>query len=48
MEQSAFEALCELWPQKKRRASLRIVAMVAIGALRVAKEAWRQDGGKLP
>jgi AcrR family transcriptional regulator len=48
MEQSAFEALCELWPQMKRRASLRIVAMVSIGALRVAKEAWRRDGGKLP
>jgi hypothetical protein len=38
----------QLWPQRKRRASLRIVAMVSIGAMRVAMEAWRQDGGKRP
>ena len=47
-EQSAFEALCELWLEPGRRASLRIVAMVSIGALRLAKEAWRQEGGKQP
>jgi AcrR family transcriptional regulator len=48
MEQSVFDALCELWPQAKRRAAHRIVAMVSIGALRVAMEAWRHDGGKKP
>lgn len=48
MEETVFAALCELWPQPKRRASLRIVAMVSIGAMRVAIEAWRQDGGKRP
>jgi len=48
MEQSVFEALCELWPQTKNRDSLRIVAMASIGAMRVAKEAWRQEGGKKP
>jgi hypothetical protein len=26
-EQALFDALCELWPQPKRRAGLRIVAM---------------------
>jgi AcrR family transcriptional regulator len=48
MEQIVFEALCELWPQAKRRAPLRIVAMVSIGAMRVAMEAWQQEGGKRP
>jgi AcrR family transcriptional regulator len=48
MEESLFAALCELWPQRKRRASFRIVAMVSIGAMRVAMEAWRQDGGTRP
>jgi len=47
-EHLIFEALCELWPQLERRASLRIVAMVSMGALRVAKETWRQEGGKRP
>jgi len=47
-ERLVFGALCELWPQPERRASLRIVAMVSIGAMRVAKEAWRQEGGRRP
>jgi AcrR family transcriptional regulator len=47
MEQSVFDALCELWPQAKRRAH-RMVAMVSIGAMRVAMEAWRHEGGKKP
>lgn len=47
-ERLVFEALCELWPQPEKRASLRIVAMVSIGAMRVAKEAWRQEGGRRP
>jgi hypothetical protein len=47
MEESLFDALCELWPQPERRASLRVVAMVSIGAMRVALEAWRRDSGKL-
>jgi MftR C-terminal domain len=48
MEESLFAALCELWPQPTRRATLRLVAMIAIGAMRVAMEGWRQDGGKRP
>ena len=47
-EHLVFEALCELWPQPERRASLRIVAMVSVGAMRVAKEAWRQEEGRRP
>jgi AcrR family transcriptional regulator len=47
MEQTIFEALCELWPQAERRASLRMVAMVSVGAMRLAMEARRQqDGGR--
>jgi hypothetical protein len=44
MEETVFAALCELWPQPDRRASHRMVAMVAIGAMRLAMEARRQDG----
>ena len=47
-ETAVFEALCELWPQAKRRDSLRIVAMAAIGALRIAVDRWVEDGGKRP
>lgn len=47
-EQALFAALCELWPQPKRRAGLRIVAMVSIGAVRLSIEAWRQEGSKRP
>jgi AcrR family transcriptional regulator len=46
MEQTVFDTLCELWPQAKHRAGHRIVAMVSIGAMRVAMEAWRNEGGK--
>jgi AcrR family transcriptional regulator len=47
-EQALFAALCERWPQPEHRSSLRLVAMAAIGALRLAFEAWGEDGGKLP
>jgi AcrR family transcriptional regulator len=46
MEQALLGAMCELWPEPKRRASLRIVAMVSIGAMRLAMETWRQENGK--
>ncbi len=45
-EQTVFEALCELFPQAKRRNALRLVAMASIGAMRLAIEAWSQDDGK--
>lgn len=47
-EQALFEALCQLWPQPKRRNALRVVAMVSIGAMRLALECWSEDGGKRP
>jgi len=48
MEEALFAALGELWPQPKRRIALRLVAMVSMGALRLAIESWRQDNGKRP
>lgn len=42
MEEVLAEAMCELWPDPSRRPMLRLNAMIAIGALRFAKENWRQ------
>ncbi len=47
-EQAVFEALVELSPAPERRDGLRIVAMIAIGALRVAFERWLERGGAEP
>jgi AcrR family transcriptional regulator len=47
MEQAAFGALCALWPQQGRRARLRLVAMVGLGAFRLAIEQWTEEGGKV-
>ena len=43
MEEVLAEAMYELWPDRSRRASLRLDAMIAIGTLRFARENWRQD-----
>lgn len=40
-----FDALCEVWRQPERRAALRMVAMVSIGALRLALQSWREQAG---
>ena len=47
MEGAAFEALSHLWPQRSRRERLRLVAMVGIGAFRVAIEEWTAEGGRV-
>jgi len=47
-ERALFSALCELWPDPRRRAALRLVAMASIGALRLAFEQWHEDGAKGP
>ena len=47
-EQALFAALCEVWRQPERRTALRLVAMVSIGAMRVALEAWSEHGGTRP
>src|ERR1700730_10527070 len=46
MEQALLGAMCELWSATDAGASLRIVAMVSIGAMRLAMETWRQENGK--
>jgi len=44
-EQSLFNTLCEVWRQPERRAALRMIAMVSIGAQRIALQAWREQTG---
>jgi AcrR family transcriptional regulator len=48
MERQVFAALCELWPAPERRPSLRMAAMLAMGTLRLAMEARRQECGNRP
>jgi len=47
-EQAVFDALCQMWPQPKRQPALRIVAMMSIGAFRLAIDNWNRDQGKRP
>jgi len=47
-EQAVFDALCQMWPQPRRQPALRIVAMMSIGALRLAIDNWNRDQGKRP
>jgi AcrR family transcriptional regulator len=48
LEQAVYDGLCTLWPQKQRADGLRLVAMVSIGALRLATEAWQHQDSKRP
>jgi AcrR family transcriptional regulator len=48
LERALFAAMLEVWPQEDRRSGLRMTAMVAIGALRLALETWREDGRVCP
>jgi AcrR family transcriptional regulator len=47
-EQMLFEALSARWQDPERRASLRLVAMVGVGALRLAAETWSMEQGRRP
>jgi AcrR family transcriptional regulator len=47
-EQAVFEALVTLWPAPERRQRLRTVAMVCVGALRLAFERWVSRDGAEP
>ena len=47
-EEAVFDALCQMWPQPKRQPALRIVAMMSVGALRLAIDNWNRDQGKRP
>lgn len=46
-ERIVYETLCEIWP-KADPVSLRMTAMAGVGAMRIAKEAWRRDDRKEP
>ena len=43
-EVALFSALCEVWREPERRMALRLVAMVSIGALRLAIQAYHEAG----
>ena len=47
-EEALYATLCEVWRRPQRRPALRIVAMVSIGAMRLAIEAWGHQSGKRP
>jgi AcrR family transcriptional regulator len=48
LEEALYEGLCGLWPGKQRRASLRLVAMASIGAMRVAVDVWLEEEDRRP
>lgn len=45
-EQELFDTLVQVWRQPDRRPALRMVAMVAVGALRIALQNWREQTGQ--
>ena len=47
-EDALYSALCEVWRQPERRSVLRVVAMISIGAMRLALEAWGKQEGNRP
>ncbi|WP_312310402.1 helix-turn-helix domain-containing protein [Atlantibacter sp.] len=48
MERAAFSALRELWPDPKRADGLRLAAMIGVGTLRLAIDAWIEEGCEKP
>lgn len=47
-EQALFAALRERWPAPERETGLRLVAMLAIGAMRLSSDAFNREGGNRP
>lgn len=47
-EQALLAALKERWPQQKREAALRLVAMVSVSAFRLALDNFNLEGGRQP
>lgn len=45
-EKALFSALREHWPEPDREIGLRLVAMMSIGAIRIATESLSHEGGK--
>ncbi|MES3024550.1 MAG: TetR/AcrR family transcriptional regulator [Pseudomonadota bacterium] len=47
-EQALYTSMCEVWRQPERHPGLRLVAMAAVGAMRVALEACCNQTGDRP
>ncbi|HEY8938643.1 MAG TPA: TetR family transcriptional regulator [Cellvibrio sp.] len=47
-EKILFEALRKQWPESERETGLRLVAMSAVGAMRLAFDTLSREGGKRP
>lgn len=47
-EQALFSALIEKWPESERKTGLRLVAMLAIGALRLSTDSLGREQGRRP
>jgi AcrR family transcriptional regulator len=47
-EKTLFAALREKWPEPERETSLRLVAMMSIGAVRLSLDTLNREGGKRP
>lgn len=47
-EEALFAALRDRWPEPERETRLRVLALVAVGATRLASEMFNQEGGARP
>jgi AcrR family transcriptional regulator len=47
-EGEIYEALRERWPEPERSTALRVVAMVSVGAMRIAGDIFNQEKGARP
>jgi AcrR family transcriptional regulator len=47
-EEALFAALRERWPEPARETRLRMLALVAVGATRLASETFNKEGGARP
>jgi AcrR family transcriptional regulator len=47
-ERALYAGLRERWPEPEREASLRVVAMLSIGSLRLSLDAWSRARGERP
>lgn len=45
-EKLLYAAMRERWPEPGRETGLRLVAMMSVGAMRLAQETFNQEGGK--
>lgn len=48
LESALVDALAERWPDRRRQGELRVVAMIAMGVLRLAQDAWRGSNAAKP